>query len=51
MVHRQRIQPGTDWLQFPRHRIHFLTNHPDPFLEIESADTEKFFIPFVNIVP
>lgn len=51
MVHRQRIQPGTDWLQFPRHRIHFLTNHPDPFLEIESADTEKFFIPFVNIGP
>lgn len=51
MLTSQLFRPGTDWLQFPRHRVHLLTSHPDPFLEVESDDTEKYYVPFVQIGP
>jgi len=51
MLKSQLFQPGTDWHQFPRHRVHLLTHRPDPFLEIESDDTEKYYVPFVQVGP
>ncbi|MBP8002479.1 MAG: alpha/beta hydrolase [Chloroflexi bacterium] len=51
MVTRKLFQPGIDWLQFPRHRVHFFTSYPDPFLEIQSDDTEKYYVPFVRVGP
>lgn len=51
MLKSQLFQPDTDWHEFPRHRVHFLTHHPDPFLEIESDDTEKYYVPFTQVGP
>lgn len=51
MVKSQLLHPSTNWRQFPRHRVHLFTPYPDPFLEIEADDTEKYFVPFTQVGP